>query len=261
MKKRGQFFLIAALLISGIAIGFSTIYSESQIDRSDAQVFDLTDELESELQQVQDGGVFTGSDPETIKANLKAVADHYQNIHPDSNVVIFYGNGDEVDGIQQLTSWGDEFALAGATEAIVDLPEETFPDSTDETNQDQIIGDDSNTYPDGTETDGSRSILSTTQTSTVETEELTSIQKEKRKARKRDGKKVKIALKIRKNKKTQISEEERHKDDSERFDDLIRNEKSIPIEEIERDFELKQGDNFYLVVRKKVNNEQVTAYG
>ena len=51
MKKKGQFFLIAAVIISGIIISFGTLYTESRIERGEAEkTYELTEEIYTEMQ-------------------------------------------------------------------------------------------------------------------------------------------------------------------------------------------------------------------
>src|SRR3989338_6726799 len=102
MKKRGQFFLIAALLISGITIGFGTLYNTASIERTDTRVYDLSEQLHSELQQVYDSGTLNPSPgtPEqqqkSLQENLQRLTTVYEAQNPDSNIVVFYGDGETV---------------------------------------------------------------------------------------------------------------------------------------------------------------------
>src|SRR3989344_8838420 len=108
MDKRGQFFLIAALLISGIAISFSTVYNSVYVERADTQVYDLSEELYSELQQTYDSGVVRGDKPEDIQKNLKTLADYYQIQNPDSTFIIYYGNEESVQRINTQGGTGSD---------------------------------------------------------------------------------------------------------------------------------------------------------
>src|SRR3990167_4932395 len=77
MLKKGQIFLIAALIISGITIGFGTIYNEASLERQDAAVYDLSTELRSELQQVYDNGVINSKDEDKIQEDITKLALYY----------------------------------------------------------------------------------------------------------------------------------------------------------------------------------------
>lgn len=211
MKKRGQFFLIAALLISGIAISFGTIYNKSQIEDTDTAVFDLTEELSSELQQVQDSGTFNNKDPEIIKAELKKVASYYSAQNPDSNFVIYYGDG---QNIEELTHSGD----------------------TNLQTQNIVITNSDNTKtssPDASE--GTRGVASTSDSSNVDTR--ASEKRVRVKIKFKDTSPVKSVDKT--TSPTQNSAEEKRETT------------------LNKDFEIKPGQNFYIVLRKQVNNEQI----
>ena len=47
MNKRAQFFLIAALIISGIILSFGKAYVVSKVEKTPVQVYDLSDQLQS----------------------------------------------------------------------------------------------------------------------------------------------------------------------------------------------------------------------
>lgn len=211
MKKRGQFFLIAALLISGIAISFGTIYNKSQIEDTDTAVFDLTEELSSELQQVQDSGTFNNKDPEIIKEDLKKVALYYSAQNPDSNFVIYYGNE---QNIEELTHSGDT-NLQTQNIVITNL------DSTETAS------------PDASE--GTRGVASNSDSSNVDTR--ASEKRVRVKIKFKDISPVKSVDKT--TSPTQNSAEEKRETT------------------LNKDFEIKPGQNFYIVLRKQVNNEQI----
>ena len=221
MKKQGQFFLIAALLISGIAIGFSTLYNSAYIERSDTQVYDLSEELYAELQQTYDSGMVRGETEPEIQANLKKLAEYYQLQNPDSTFVIFHGNPDSeacktgtVECVQRL----DTSAEAFGSELTL-LTDEDSPSTQDTTGG----------------TRGTQSISTTSPAG-----DHSSIKKVKIRVRFKDA----SAQQTQTGSGTTASQKQSTEE---------RVLESPP-------FELKPGQNFYLVIRQKVKNEQVVVY-
>ncbi len=219
MKKQGQFFLIAALLISGIAIGFSTLYNSAYIERSDTQVYDLSEELYAELQQTYDSGMVRGNTESEIQANLKKLAEYYQLQNPDSTFVIFHGNPDS------------EACRTGALECIKRLDTSAGSSGSDVT-----LVDGSTSGTDGSA--AARGIQSRN------TARSAGAQQEK--------KKVKIRVKFKDALVQQTSTG---------TGTIASQKQNIQERVLESPpFELKPGQNFYFVIRKKVKNEQVVVY-
>src|SRR3989344_8003640 len=92
VRKAGQFFLVAALIISGMVIGFGTLYNSAQIERADTQVYDFSEELRSEVRQVHDSGTFSGLTEDQINENTEKLLNYYAEQNPDSDFVVLYGN-------------------------------------------------------------------------------------------------------------------------------------------------------------------------
>ncbi|PIN93783.1 hypothetical protein COU54_01990 [Candidatus Pacearchaeota archaeon CG10_big_fil_rev_8_21_14_0_10_31_24] len=217
MNKTGQFFLIAALIISGIIIGFGTIYNTSQVEQSDAQVLEFTEELHSELQQVQDTGTFKGKSDEEIQQEMDTLLEYYQKQNPDSEFVIIFGN--EIDGLTSIYHTGEDLSVTEDPTII----SRGITSNNDEHNK-QFI----------------------------EEEEINLNE---------NRKKVRVKLKF----KQQIADniDESSQDPLESQEDTPNSQNQITRTTettLNKDFDLKPGDNLYVVVRKKVKNEEVFAY-
>ena len=63
MNKRGQIFLMAAILITSVVIGLSTIDTEAEVMSPNEAFYDLSGEIGFETKRVLDYGVFQNSDP------------------------------------------------------------------------------------------------------------------------------------------------------------------------------------------------------
>ncbi len=95
MKKRGQFYLIAALIIVGILVGLGAIYNDVRTSNEDTQVYDLSKEINFESSKVVDQGVFSGSSSSTIEDNIKKLIEIYSNSSPNNEIFVLYGNETE----------------------------------------------------------------------------------------------------------------------------------------------------------------------
>jgi hypothetical protein len=71
MNKRGQFFLIAALIIIGIILSVSTVYNYTSSNNQNTKASDISKELDFEANKVIDKGVFNSDSSSQIKDNVK----------------------------------------------------------------------------------------------------------------------------------------------------------------------------------------------
>ncbi len=96
MHKRGQFFLVAALVIAGILIGLAGVYTEVNTPQEDFTVYDLSSELNYESLQVVDQGTYTGLSQDQVNSNVVGLTNHYVEKNPTKDFVIIYGNQDSL---------------------------------------------------------------------------------------------------------------------------------------------------------------------
>ncbi|HVY01302.1 MAG TPA: hypothetical protein VHA12_00875 [Candidatus Nanoarchaeia archaeon] len=92
VEKRGQFFLVAALVISGILIGLAGIYTEVNAPKEDLTVQDVSVELNYESLQVIDQGVYNDLTDEQLFSNIANLTDYYAAKNPSGEFIILYGN-------------------------------------------------------------------------------------------------------------------------------------------------------------------------
>ena len=94
MKKRGQFFLIAAIVIVGIILGLATVYNTAKSSKEDTTVYDLSDEINFEAAQVIDNGVFNGEELSgtVVPTRIEILTEFYSNENPESDLIIIYGD-------------------------------------------------------------------------------------------------------------------------------------------------------------------------
>jgi hypothetical protein len=92
MNKRGQFFLIAALIIIGIILSVSTVYNYTSSNNQNTKASDISKELDFEANKVIDKGVFNSDSSSQIKDNVKNLTASYSSLNPDSDIIVIYGN-------------------------------------------------------------------------------------------------------------------------------------------------------------------------
>lgn len=95
MNKRGQFFLIAALVIAGIIITLTTINISTRTSSTNTAIYDLSKEIDYESSSLIDYGVFEG-DSSVINAKLEALIANYSAANPYTNITFLYGTKDSL---------------------------------------------------------------------------------------------------------------------------------------------------------------------
>jgi hypothetical protein len=103
-NKKGQTFIIAALIIAVILMGFNTIWVSTNFQEEDRAVYDLSKEIDFEGKKVIDYGVFTGKTPAVIISNITTLMGYYVKENPNSEIFIIYGNRSGVTVINNSVS-------------------------------------------------------------------------------------------------------------------------------------------------------------
>ncbi len=187
MNKKAQFFLIAALVLSGIILTLGKAYNISRVENIDTRVYDLSEEIQYETSKVIDNGVFREETSEEMEDNLVELTEYYGSRSPDSDIDIIYGKPEDLKVVKYNGDNGE-------------IKKDTITESA--------------------------------------TGEDTKIRKE--------GNKIKIDIVL----------NEPDQEDNKDKQDGNKKEKKV----INAEFDIKEGENLYLVVRKKVNNEEVVIY-
>jgi len=100
INKRGQFFLVAAVLIVGIVIGLSTATNSVKVYAEEGYVYDLGSEIKEETGFVMDNGVYYEQDQaDLIERTKQFLIDYYgPNIEFDE-VLFIYGDDEDLYGL------------------------------------------------------------------------------------------------------------------------------------------------------------------
>jgi hypothetical protein len=90
MNKRGQIFLIAALVIVVILAGFG-IYNYVTTTGDDQRVYDLSKEIKFENSKIIDYGVYSLNEINTSNRLIDTV-DYYARENPDTEIIVISGD-------------------------------------------------------------------------------------------------------------------------------------------------------------------------
>ena len=120
MNKRGQFFLISALVIVGIIIGLTTIYNQIQTNEEDTTIYDLSREISYESGQVIDNGIIYSLSQPEIESHLINLTDFYSQTNPESEFNILYGDGKTLKILQyKKANTGSISVSVGGSEVTI----------------------------------------------------------------------------------------------------------------------------------------------
>ncbi len=93
MEKKGQFFLIAALVIIALILGLVTVRNVARSSSEDVTLYDFSREFSYEGSQVIDQGIYTLLPEESIYGNTKFLGKlYYDTQDEDTEFFIIYGN-------------------------------------------------------------------------------------------------------------------------------------------------------------------------
>ncbi|MBS3091441.1 hypothetical protein J4217_03280 [Candidatus Pacearchaeota archaeon] len=103
MDKKGQFFLIVALVIVAVLFSLGIVYNKARTQKEDTKVYELSKELDYEGGKVIDSGVYSGLSREGILNNLTLLASNYADSNTDSQFLILFGNSTNVTLVNYTT--------------------------------------------------------------------------------------------------------------------------------------------------------------
>ena len=92
MKKRGQFYLVAALVIIGLVIGLSAVYNTIKVSQEDKTIYFLYEEVNTESSRFIDQGVYNSLSQQEIETRLVTLIRSYSATSPENDFLTVYGN-------------------------------------------------------------------------------------------------------------------------------------------------------------------------
>ena len=99
MNKRGQFYIIAAVIVVGIVVGLSSTVNSAVVGGEREQFYDLADEINYETKQVIDYGVFNSLEIDNL---LIGFLEKYADYISKEQVLFLVGSLDS----EEVTAYG-----------------------------------------------------------------------------------------------------------------------------------------------------------
>jgi len=96
MNKRGQFYLIAAVVIIAIIIGFVTVSNYSKENVEYTTIYGLEEGLEIESAKVLDYGIYNGLDEVNLTNLLRGFTEAYAEYAELEKVFFIFGNSENI---------------------------------------------------------------------------------------------------------------------------------------------------------------------
>lgn len=96
MHKRGQFFLIAALITASLLFGLTTVANSARGSEPREDFYDLSQEIDFETKRVLDYGVYYERDTATL---MRTFLSTYADYIAQEKVIFLFGNAEELEGL------------------------------------------------------------------------------------------------------------------------------------------------------------------
>ena len=111
MKKRGQFFLLAAVVISVVVISLGAATNLAVVADEPGNFYDFSYEVKREAGEVLDYEIYSNIDGGTLDEFVQLLAEEIRDRDPDANFMFIYGNNTEMN----LRNYGSAEAFSGET--------------------------------------------------------------------------------------------------------------------------------------------------
>ena len=117
--KRGQFYIIAAIIIITIFVGIAALRNYAKVNKEQVRIYDLGDELGIETGYVYDYGVYNEKDLDLLADDwTKEYIDYTKKQEVIENWIFIYGNENEITASTfSLVSEGTVEIIAGGGES------------------------------------------------------------------------------------------------------------------------------------------------
>ena len=117
-NKRGQFFLVAAIIIVVAIIGFATTVNSVRVTNEKEAFSDLADEIRDETKEVLNYGIYNSED---INSLVKGFLENYTNYISQEEVLFIYGNRDNIDGLIFREQGGEVGIDVGTIPGVIEI--------------------------------------------------------------------------------------------------------------------------------------------
>jgi len=115
LGKKGQFFIVAAILITVVMFSMIGVSTYTIIREDPRTVSEISEELNRESLQLIDFGIFNEENITDLMDNFTSrdIAGYFLEKTDDANIIFVYGDGDDLKAVQFDTKNTGEIALAG----------------------------------------------------------------------------------------------------------------------------------------------------
>ena len=97
IRKRGQFFILAAVILAGIIISLGLTTNEVRVNREPENFYDFSYEVSKEAGVVLDHEIYYGFDDDVnLEDFVDLLAQDIRDKDPDANLIFIYGNTAEM---------------------------------------------------------------------------------------------------------------------------------------------------------------------
>lgn len=96
MYKKGQFFLIAALIAAGLLFGLTAVVNSVQTTTEDKAFYSLSNEIDFETKRVLDYGTFYEEDTQAL---VNSFLTNYADYISQEKVIFLFGNRDHLNSL------------------------------------------------------------------------------------------------------------------------------------------------------------------
>lgn len=121
-NKRGQFFLLAAVILSVILVSLSTTVNYATVNKEPDKFYDLSYEIKQEGGEVINYGVYSSKEMNSVvKEYTDNVSQYLADMDPETEIYFIYGNASSVivDNYAKTGVNGEVGCSASASSSVV----------------------------------------------------------------------------------------------------------------------------------------------
>jgi len=120
MEKRGQFYLIATIIITAIIIGFAAVVNYSE-EKSSVKIYELGEELKIESEKILDYGIYNELDETGMDALLTNFIGNYSKYSEEKDLYFIFGNRENITVIAYQESEDEIYVDVGTGNNKLDI--------------------------------------------------------------------------------------------------------------------------------------------
>jgi hypothetical protein len=107
-EKRGQFYLVAGIVIIGLLIGYATAYNYF-VKKPSIRVEDMKEEIKTEIGKILDNSVYLGTETDSA---IKQFTDSYADYTgTDKDLYFIFGDATNIKAVKYQTAINEPFEV------------------------------------------------------------------------------------------------------------------------------------------------------